>query len=280
MKKIRTPLIIAVFSLTPFLISSCAWEKSKIIKQSFQKGKHTVSIVEKDASDPYLSKKKLGHPYNFTETQIFNKLLSLKYKKLALFSRKEDIFDRKLAENVSPLLTKAFKKAGKNDIIEFNVHSPKGRTSGDVFIYKRKLNWRFKTINGVSYERRNSRDYLDSWKLVLLKGQKFHGEKKLFGIRVAKNWLIYPADKTWSNIARSSKRRLKTETKEEFNNSNNELKPTISESLPKNQTNKEISPTQQEIEAQFLRLKSLMQKGLITKEEYKAKRKELLEKYF
>lgn len=280
MKKIRISCIIAIFTLIPFLVSSCASQKSRVIKQSFQNGKHTVSIVEKDANDHYLSEKKLGHPYNFSETQIFNKLLYLRYKKLALFSRKKDIFDRKLAKNISPLLTKAFKKAGKSDIIEFNVHSSEGRTSGDVFIYKRKLNWRFKIINGVSYERRNSRDYLGSWKLALFKGQKFHGEKELFGTRVAKNWLLYPADKTWSNVARFSRRRLKTVTKEEFNDSNNELKSTISETFPKDQSNKEISPTQKEIEAQFLHLKSLMENELITKEEYKAKRKELLDKYF
>ena len=124
------------FTLISFLTASCAFNKSRIIKQTFKKGKLVVRIVEKDMDAHYLSKKKLEHPHTFTEAKIFDNLTSLKYKRLALFSREENVFDKKFAEEISPLLVNAFKRASKNDFIEVDARSPKGRILGDVFIFK------------------------------------------------------------------------------------------------------------------------------------------------
>ncbi len=275
-KKSGLPFFIS-FILIYFFTTTCAFNESRIIKKSFKKGKHTVRIVEKDIDGHYLSKKKLEHPHTFAEAKIFDNLTSLKYKRLSLFSREENIFNKKLAKEISPLLVNAFKKTSKNDFIEIDVRSPEGRILGDVFIFRRKLNWKFKIINGASHERRNSKDYLDGWKIVLQKGQKYHGEKELFGVRVAKNWIIYPVDKTWSNADFSSKDNLKVQTDDIFNDKSG---TEILEEPLKEHSKKEASPTQKEIEAQFLRLKNLMQKELITREEYKAKKQELLKKYF
>jgi len=275
-KKFGLPFFIS-FIFILFLTASCAFTKSRVTKQTFKKGKQIVRIVEKDIDAHYLSKKKLEHPHIFAEAKIFDNLTSLKYKRLALLSREEDVFDKKLAKEISSLLVNAFKRASKNDFIEVDAKSPKGRILGDVFIFKRKLNWKFKIINGASYERRNSKDYLDGWKIVLQKGQKYYGKKELFGVRVAKNWIIYPVDKTWSNVTPFNKGDQKADTHKRLND---ESDTNILETLPKEQSKKGVSSTQKEIEAKFLRLKKLVQKGLITKEEYKAKKQELLEKYF
>jgi hypothetical protein len=275
-KKLGLLFFISFISIS-FLAASCTFNKARITKQTFKKGKQIVRIIEKDIDGHYLSKKKLEHPYTFTEAKIFDNLTVLKYKRLALFSKEEDVFDKKFAKEISSLLVNAFKKASKNDFIEVDARSPKGRIVGDVFIFKRKLNWKFKIINGASYERRNSKDYLDGWKIVLQKGQKYYGEKELFGVRVAKNWIIYPVDKTWSNVTPFNKGDQKADTHKRLND---ESDTNILETLPKEQSKKGVSLTQKEIEAKFIRLKKLVQKGLITKEEYKAKKQELLEKYF
>mgnify|MGYP001211030958 FL=1 len=275
-KKLRLPLII-FFALISFLATSCAAKKSRIIKHSFKKGKNAVIIVEKEVDDLYFSRKKLEHPRLFTPEQIIDNLKSLKYKRLTLFSKKENVFDEKIAKEISPLLINAFKKSSAKDYIEIDVHAPEGRTIGDVFIFRKKLNWRFKIINGASFERRNSKDYLDGWKLVLQKNQKYHGEKELFGVRTAKNWIVYPVDKNGADLALPDKDSLKVETDNEFNSKSEK---DIVETFGKKQPNKDTPKKQKEIEAQFRRLKSLMEKGLITGEEYKTKKQEMLEKYF
>lgn len=275
-KKLRLPLII-FFALISFLATSCAAKKSRIIKHSFKKGKNAVIIVEKEVDDLYFSRKKLEHPHLFTSEQIIDNLKSLKYKRLTLFSRKENVFDEKTAKEISSLLTNAFKKSSTKDYIEIDIHAHEGRTLGDVFIFRKKLNWRFKIINGASFERRNSKDYLDGWKLVLQKNQKYHGEKELFGVRTAKNWIVYPVDKNGADLALPDKDSLKVETDNEFNSKSEK---DIVETFGKKQPNKDTPKKQKEIEAQFRRLKSLMEKGLITGEEYKTKKQEMLEKYF
>ncbi len=260
LKAFITSIFILFFSC--LILTSCAFKKNDFVKQSFQKGNHTVNIVDKIAKGNYFSKKKLDHPHIFTESEIFNKLISLKYKKMALFSKEKKVFNRKLANEISPLFTSAFNKAGRKDIVEFKIKAPNGRISGNVFIFRRKINWIFDMIGGASYEKRDSRDYLDSWKLLLLKGQKYHGEKDFFGIQVAKNWIIYPVDKTWPD---------------------EKVKHIIyfdSSKLPKDKNLTETMPDQKEIEEQFRRLKNLKKKGLISEEEYKARKKTLLEKYF
>lgn len=264
---------VILFAIALLLSISCSVKKPGLVKQSFKKGKHTVRIIEKNSANLYLSKKRLDHPHPFTNSEIFNKLLSLKYKRLTLFSREENVFERKIAEEISPLLTRAFKRASKNDFIEIDARSSRGRISGDVFILRGKLNWRFKIINSASFERRNSRDYLDGWKLVLLKGQKYYGEKELLGVRAAKNWIIYPVDKTWSNAVLRSESDKKQGAE---NRSSRKESKTPAKDRPGN----ESSPGQKEIEARFQSLKNLQQKGLITEEEYEMKKKELLEKYF
>ena len=254
----------SIFILLSFslLLTSCALKKKDFVKQSFQKGNHTVNIIDKDAEGDYFSKKKLNHPHVFTESEIFNKLVSLKYKKISLFSKEKKVFSRELSKEISPLFANAFSKAGRNDIIEFKVKAPKGRIKGKVFINRRRINWIFDMIAGALYEKRDSRDYLDSWKLLLLKGQKYHGEKDIFGVQVAKNWIIYPVDKTWTD--EKAKNIIYMDNSE----------PT------KYQNFKENRLHQEEVEAQFRRLKNLKRKGLISEEEYKTRKKALLEKYF
>lgn len=280
MLKVKKPIFCLVIFISSCLLSSCAWENPRVLKYSFKKGKHVVNIIKRKPNAQYPSKRPLEHPHNFKEYEIFNTLMSLKYKKIALFSMEKKIFYRKLAKEITPLLVKAFNKAGKRDIIEFDIQSPNGRILGDVFISKKKINWVFRMVNGASYEKNNSRDYLDSWKLVLLKGQKYHGKKELFGVRVAKNWIIYPVNKAFGGIAPSEELQNTTPAEDIFEDFDKMDSSDLPEIPTKNGTNINPNLDQEEIEAQFLSLKNLMKKELITKEEYKTKKKKLLEKYF
>ena len=261
--KIRVSINSTILLLSSYLLlTSCALKKTDFVKQSFQKGNNIVNIIDKSAEGDYFSKKKLDHPHVFTESEIFNKLISLEYKKIALFSKEKKVFNRQLAHEISPLFASAFNKAGRKDIVEFKIKAPNGRITGNVFIFRRKINWIFDMVGGALYEKRDSRDYLDSWKLLLLKGQKYHGEKDFFGVQVAKNWIIYPVDKTWTD--EKAKHIIYMD----------------SFKLPKDQNLTETRPDQKEIEAQFRRLKNLKKKGLISEEEHKARKRALLEKYF
>lgn len=280
MLKVKKPIFFLVIFISSWLLSSCAWESPRVLKYSFKKGKHVVNIIKRKPNGQYPSKRPLEHPHNFKGYEMFNTLMSLKYKKIALFSLEKKIFHGKLAKEIAPLLVKAFNKASKRDIIEFDVQSPNGRILGDVFISRKKINWVFRMVNGASYEKNNSRDYLDSWKLVLRKGQKYHGEKELFGIRIAKNWIIYPVNKTFGGITPSGKHQKSEPSENIFEEFNEMDSSDLSEIPTENGPNINPNIDQKEIETQFRRLKSLMQKGLITQEEYKTKKKKLLEKYF
>ncbi len=275
--------MVALASLS-FVVASCSWKNPETVKHFFKKGKHTVSVVQKDNADSSLSKKKFEHPHTFTKSEVFQNLISLKYRKLALFSGKENIFRKKIANEISPIFVNAFKKASNKDLVEFDVRSKSGRISGDIFIFKGKMNWRFDIINDASYEKRNSRDYLDSWKLALQKGQKYHGEKEFFGVKVDRNWIIYPLGKTWVDDQGSTESLLKAVSEEDLNEELDDVgsspTPDLEEVDLKELPGEDGSLGKGEVEAQFQRLKKLMEKGLITKEEYKSKKKELLKRYF
>ena len=139
-----------------------------------------VCIKEKDKKDHSLTRKILEHPHTFTENELLNKLITIKYQ---INSLEESVFERRLAKGISILLANAFKKLENKDILEFDVQSSKGHISGDVFVFRKRLHWRFKIINNIPYKNKN-------WKLILQNNQKFYGEKKLFGVKVAYNWLI------------------------------------------------------------------------------------------
>ena len=110
---------------------------------------------------------------------------------------------------------------------------------------------RVDAIRGVPYiETDDEYNLPDNWRLVLRKGQKYQKISGLFGFvkKASKNWVISP------------------------------LKVASEKTLSGN-GKKRPDEDQDEMKAKFTRLKFLLDNGIITREEYEKKKKELMEKY-
>lgn len=227
---------------------SCAGGKKRVNKKSILKGKHTIDVVKKSRIDYELKKMRFQHPYDFTAKEIFRKLISLRYEVLTIGGENKKIFNKKLARKISPYFVSAFKKAGKSKIVSFTVHSSRGQIIGDMFVYEGNLNIRFERIHSIPFQSEDAGTTIENWVLMLHKGEKYHKISKLLGKESFENWIILS---------------FKTAS--------------VKASGIKEQTEDEI---REEIQARFNRLKFLLDKGIITKEEYNKKKKELMDKYF
>ena len=101
-------------------------------------------------------------------------MLSLWHRKFEPPGKAKPVFSKKQVGELAPLLVKAFRKVKLNKYLHFEYRSPKGLTEGDVFASLDKLHWRLLKINGVIYSNDPLKIRKPTWKLVKIKGQKFH----------------------------------------------------------------------------------------------------------
>lgn len=259
-------------------LSSClttgrqAEEKQRV----FKLGQHKTWLEQPNSSDPFFKDRKFNHPFRLKPEVLEEQLRSFQYKGLALLSKTRKVFPEPVEKQIISLILIALDKARPEEIVKFAYNQKGvGATSGDVFITGNKIHWRFQEISGKEYSVHGSRDWLDSWKLVLDKDQKFHGSKGLMGASPARNWIIMPVEASEASAPPPS---VLEEGKEEA------AEATDDETLPARKVIREkpapASGGDEELEKALSRLKKLREKDLITEEDYNKKKKELLEKGF
>ncbi len=275
----RSPAMVGrllVFLLLTLTLASCvkpSTEPSK--KRVFKLGKQMVWLERPDASDPFFRNRKFKHPYRLNPEEMERQINSFQYKGLALLSKKKKVFpQRNRTKKMAALVLIGLDKARPDEIVKFKFIFKKNKeTTGDLFITGGKMHWRFDMIQGKEYSRHGARNWVDSWKLILGKNQKYHGAAGLFGSSAVKNWMVMPIRKT----------ELSTET----------APPSLKELEKKRRRGKGRASDPEEslgeergrgkekkLEKALARLKRLRKKELITEEEYKKQKAELLKKSF
>jgi len=203
-----------------------------------------------------LDKFKLNHPIKISQEEITNHLISLRYKGAFLGSKIESIFLPSEIKRLSSILSQAFTRVTPGKLIHFKLNSKGGVTSGDIFSFKKYLNWRFDTIQGDSFFKKN--DVRDantfSWNLIPENGQRFF--KTRSDKRIHKNWVVSSLKLPISISNQDKMKSFKIST---------------------GSSNIKVDP---KLEAKLEHLKYLHSKKLINDEEYKAQQKKLFDELF
>jgi hypothetical protein len=247
-------------------------EKNKV----FKLGQHKTWLEQPNSSDPFFNGQKFDHPFRLNPDVLEKQIKSFQYKGLALLSKTRKVFPDPMEKEMISLILIALDKAGPAEIVKFHFNLKEGDTRGDVFISGNKIHWRFAEISGKEYSSHGSRNWLDSWKLIPGKNQKFHGSKGLWGKSPVKNWIVMPVEA--SDFANAEPLRSTPEEGKEETDIAEKEAPT-----PRKPMREEPASTEDadmELEKSLSRLKRLREKGLITENDYNNKKAALLEKHF
>ena len=248
-KLLKVVVIFIFLGFTVFGIAEGAGPKINKVKITFRSPSHDNSNIN------YL---KLNHPIKISQAEIVNHLVSLRYKGTFIGNKEESVFSVAEVQTLAPILFKAFAGVVPKKIIRIQLKSVGGTTSGDIFSFKKYLNWRFDSIRGETFlQKNNVRGWnIFSWEMMPKKGQlyfKSDGDK-----RIQKNWII-------------SKLKLPI-----FGQKNIDNRGSVDAPQKKSSKNN-INP---KLEEKLEHLKYLFDKQLINEEEYKNQQKKILDELF
>jgi hypothetical protein len=217
-----------------------------------------LSYKSKEHGNFNVKKFKLNHPINISPQKIFNHLISLKYIETFLNSKEERVFSQAEIKKLEPILMRAFARVDPNRIIHVELMNNGRVTSGDIFSFGKYLNWRFDSIRGETFFKKNDvREWnVFAWKLVPQKGQLFFKSGEENGKRLNKNWVV-------------SIRALPAPDLQ------NDIEP-----LDSPEVTGLINKPNPRLEKKLKQLKNLYDKNLIDTEEYKIQQKKLFDELF
>ena len=143
-------------------------------------------------------------------------------------------------------------------IIRIQLKSLGGITSGDIFSFKKYLNWRFDSIRGETFlQKNNVRGWnIFSWEMMPKNGQLYF--KSGIDKRIQKNWIISKLKLPISGQGNMDNRRSV-------------------DTLQKKPSENNINP---KLEKKLGHLKYLYDKELIGEEEYKNQQKKIFDELF
>jgi len=249
---IRLLKILVIFfflGLAVFGIAEAVASNKNKVKITFRSQFHEVSKV---------GHMKLNHPIKISQEEIFNHLVSLKYKGTFIGNKEEPVFAASEIKTLAPILFKAFAGVPSKKIIRIQLESTSGVTSGDIFSFKKYLNWRFDSIRGETFlQKNNIRGWnIFSWEMMPKTGQLYF--KTGVDKRIQKNWII---SKLTAPISK-----------------NKNISASKSVVVPGKETfDKNINP---KLEEKLEHLKYLYNKQLLNEEEYKNQQKKILDELF
>jgi len=244
-------LILVLYVFVVFVSIESVSAKTKNIKVS-------ISYKPKVHEQLNVKKFKLNHPIKISKRELFNHLVSLRYKGLTMGNKEMGVFFPDEIKKLVPILVKAFAGVDSKEIIHIELKSKTGTTIGDAFSFRNYLSWRFETIHGETFfQKNNARGWsIFAWKLMPQKGQLYY--KSSENKRIHKNWLV---TKLHLPVSKIKDRAI------------NELSDIFEGGDLNNKMN-------QELERKLRNLKHLYDQGLIEEEEYKVQQKKLFEKLF
>lgn len=220
---------------------------------------------------------KLQHPVNISESMVGNHLRALYYEEMTLMGKEKPVFTAEDIDKITPWVSKALNRVNPNNVIYFEVQTPKGNTVVEVFSESKKLHWRFTAIRGVDFSKNQLIGWGNTWRLVPKEGQVFYQISQFLGKKTLENWLVADLDLPESggkSPGRQSATKSKKQPPSTVDNADASQK-----SDGKKTDGKPSAGKNQELEEKLRFLKQLQDKGLIDEDEYKRKRKTLMDEY-
>ena len=223
-----------------------------------KKSKVKITLRSQFYENSNLTHLKLNHPIQISQAEIINHMVALRSKGTFLGNKEEPVFSVSEIQTLAPVLFRAFGGVGPEKIIRMQLKSVGGITSGDIFSFKKYLNWRFDSIRGETFlQKNNVRGWnIFSWEMMPKNGQLYF--KSGTDKRIQKNWIISKLKLPISGQGNMDNRRsFETQQKEP---SENNINPKLEEKLK--------------------HLKYLYDKQLINEEEYKNQQKKIFDELF
>lgn len=152
--------------------------------------KFDPASIPKNITAPY------NHPFSFTGDEMDSVLRSLSYSARSnadgALKEAQPVFSNDVISGLSGKLRDAFSKAGKNDLIFFQVWKKKYKTTGLAFIAGEKIYWKFGFINGLPFESlapatasiEEGPAPLTNWRLVPGDGQSSSGSPRSLAVHL------------------------------------------------------------------------------------------------
>ncbi|MDP2600188.1 MAG: SHOCT domain-containing protein [Deltaproteobacteria bacterium] len=240
-----------------------------------------VKRVEKN--EKHIKEKGITHPYTFSDLQIREMLSNVKLNRKAIFkkeSEEEEVFDSRALDYLVPYLVQAFKEANPNEEIVFSVLSRKSTflvrddrmTIVGAWVSGGMLHLDFhKLMAKIS----PNYDKMSDVSEAINRAQGLRvaldvGPGQQFGKNTDEMLLTIPDANALVQVAteKTEDRGQKTEDQKQSDKKETEVTATAVKPEPV------LDPS---IEGRLRRLENLRKKGLINKDEYEGKRKEILE---
>jgi len=223
-----------------------------------KKSKVKIKLRSQFYENSNLTHLKLNHPIKISRAEIINHMVSLKYKGTFIGNKEEPVFSVSEIQTLAPILFRAFGGVGPEKIIRMQLKSVGGITSGDIFSFKKYLNWRFDSIRGETFlQKNNVRGWnIFSWEMIPKNGQLYF--KPGIDKRIQKNWIIS---------------KLKLPISDQGNEDNRRSFDTLQKEPSENNINPKL-------EEKLEHLKYLYDKELINEEEYKNQQKKIFDELF
>ncbi|MBT4374682.1 MAG: hypothetical protein HOD16_03230 [Nitrospina sp.] len=246
---LKVVVVFIFFSQSVFGVAEGAGSKKSKVKITLRSQFHENSN---------LTHLKLNHPIKISQAEIINHMVSLRFKGTFLGNKEEPVFAVSEIQTLAPILFKAFGRVDPEKVIRIQLKSVGGITSGDIFSFKKYLNWRFDSIRGETFlQKNNVRGWnIFSWEMMPKKGQRYF--KSGADKRIQKNWII-------------SKLKLPISDRENMDNQRS------IDTLQKEPSGNNINP---KLEEKLEHLKYLYDKQLINEEEYKNQQKKIFDELF
>ena len=223
-----------------------------------KKSKVKITLRSQFYENSNLTHLKLNHPIQISQAEIINHMVALRSKGTFLGNKEEPVFSVSEIQTLAPILFKAFGGVGPEKIIRIQLKSVGGITSGDIFSFKKYLNWRFDSIRGETFlQKNNVRGWnIFSWEMMPKNGQLYF--KSGTDKRIQKNWIISKLKLPISGQGNMDNRRSV-------------------DTLQKEPSENNINP---KLEEKLEHLKYLYDKELINEEEYKNQQKKIFDELF
>lgn len=164
------------------------------------RGKITIQPIQKE--DEKLWGKPLEHPITLDLRDFKRIMWGLHYsKKLsAIWEEPQRVFDKRTISLTSKHFLKKLSVVKPGEKIFFSIRTPRGATSGELFVLDNAFNWRFREIHGMDYimdtqsvAQESSGEILVNWKMAPRENQDYFYSENALGFKTREEvWITVP----------------------------------------------------------------------------------------
>jgi hypothetical protein len=251
-----------------------------------------IAWQAKSTAGPELRDIRLAHPVDLGEGAIANQLRSLHYQPLQGVAPVQPVFVEAEVEQLAGPLSDALGHVSHLDLVQFRLRTTAGSTAGEVFATPDHLHWRLDEIAGVPFAARTagSEESRWDWRLVPGQGQSLFVPPTPLRDKTVANWVVadfaLPTARAVPALRPALAPAPTAPAAQAAPSAAVPTKPAAvvppppgPAAVPAPAVKKAPRPAPGVLEEKLETLKRLRDKGLIDKDEYKARQQQLLDEY-